>query len=175
MKSSLAMYITFAPALILAAGVNEAVQRAFPEAQTLEKVALALSDVERSFIKEKTGSPWPSKELSLFVARSGGRLLGYAVEDNVKGKDLPITYLMAVSPDLRVKGVEILAYREAYGSEVRNSSWLRQFTGKSMLDALRPGKDIRSISGATISAQAVTFGVKRVLVVLDLLRVRLPR
>src|SRR2546427_6382509 len=49
---------------------------------------------------------------------------------------------------------DILVYREPYGGEVAYEPWRRQFRGKSTGDSLRVGKEIRSISGATISVHA---------------------
>ena len=101
----------------------------------------------------------------LRVARSDS-LLGFAAVDNVIGKDQPITFLVAIDPADRLKDVDILAYREPYGGEVAYDAWRRQFRGKSAADSLRVGREIRSISGATISVNAVTLGVKRLLAAL---------
>src|SRR6266550_883783 len=90
-------------------------------------------------------------------------LLGFAAVGNVLGKDQPITYLVAIDPTDRLKDVGILVYREPYGGEVAYEPWRRQFRGKSTGDSLRVGKEIRSISGATISVHAVTLGVRRML------------
>ena len=90
-------------------------------------------------------------------------LLGFAAIGNVLGKDQPITFLVAVDPTDRLKDVDILVYREPYGGEVAYEPWRRQFRGKSAGDSLRVGKEIRSISGATISVHAVTLGVRRML------------
>ena len=90
-------------------------------------------------------------------------LLGFAAVGNVLGKDQPITFLVAVDPTDRLKDVDILVYREPYGGEVAYEPWRRQFRGKSARDSLRVGKEIRSISGATISVHAVTLGVRRML------------
>ena len=90
-------------------------------------------------------------------------LLGFAVVRNSKGKDQPITYLVAVDSASRLKDVDILAYREPYGGEVAYDSWRKQFRGKTAQDPLQVGKDIRSISGATISVNSVTLGVRRAL------------
>jgi Na+-translocating ferredoxin:NAD+ oxidoreductase RnfG subunit len=90
-------------------------------------------------------------------------LLGFAAVGNVLGKDQPITFLVAVDPTDRLKDVDILVYREPYGGEVAYEPWRRQFRGKSAADSLRVGKEIRSISGATISVHAVTLGVRRLL------------
>src|SRR5262245_38832198 len=90
-------------------------------------------------------------------------LLGFAVVREVKGKDQPITFLVATDTTDRLRDVDILVYREPYGGEVAYESWRRQFRGKSTDDALQVGRDIRTISGATISVNAVTLGVRRAL------------
>jgi len=93
----------------------------------------------------------------------GDSLLGFAAVGNVIGKDQPITFLVAVDRDDRLKDVDILVYREPYGGEVAYEPWRRQFRGARASDSLRVGKEIRSISGATISVHAVTLGVRRLL------------
>jgi Na+-translocating ferredoxin:NAD+ oxidoreductase RnfG subunit len=90
-------------------------------------------------------------------------LIGFAAVGNVLGKDQPITFLVAVDATDRLKDVDILVYREPYGGEVAYEPWRRQFRGKSASDSLRVGKEIRSISGATISVHAVTLAVRRML------------
>ena len=93
----------------------------------------------------------------------GDSLLGFAVVRNVRGKDQPITFLVATDTLDRLRDVDILVYREPYGGEVAYDVWRRQFRGKSTSDRLEVGRDIRSISGATISVHAVTTGVRRAL------------
>lgn len=90
-------------------------------------------------------------------------LLGFAQVGNVLGKDQPITFLVAIDPADRLKDVDILVYREPYGGEVAYEPWRRQFRGKTAGDSLRVGREIRSISGATISVHAVTLGVRHLL------------
>ena len=90
-------------------------------------------------------------------------LLGFATVREVRGKDQPITFLVAIDPAGRVLDVDILVYREAYGGEVAYSSWRRQFRGRTAADSVRIGKPIRNISGATISTHAVTLGVRAAL------------
>ncbi len=90
-------------------------------------------------------------------------LVGFAAIGNVLGKDQPITFLVAIDPADRLKDVDILVYREPYGGEVAYEPWRRQFRGRTADDSLRVGKEIRSISGATISVHAVTLGVRRML------------
>jgi hypothetical protein len=88
-------------------------------------------------------------------------LLGYARIFDVRGKDQPITLLVATDTALRLRDIDILVYREPYGGEVAYESWRRQFRGRGAGDSLTVGRDIRGISGATISVNAVTLGVRR--------------
>jgi Na+-transporting NADH:ubiquinone oxidoreductase subunit NqrC len=53
-----------------------------------------------------------------------------------------------------------MAYRESHGSEVRNPSWRAQFDHRRSLDELRFRTDIKNISGATLSSEHVTQGVR---------------
>jgi Na+-translocating ferredoxin:NAD+ oxidoreductase RnfG subunit len=99
----------------------------------------------------------------IWKAESGGRLVGYVVFDRVIGKHLYIDYTVAIDPSGRVRSVDILEYRESYGGEVRSPSWLGQFVGKSSASALKVGQDIRNLSGATLSSEHLTQGVKRIL------------
>lgn len=103
---------------------------------------------------------------------SGGALVGFAEVRNVKGKDQPITYLVAVDPAGTLKDVDVLVYREPYGGEVAYEPWRKQFRGKGADAPLVVGKDVRNISGATISTHAVTAGVRQALDELALWRER---
>jgi Na+-translocating ferredoxin:NAD+ oxidoreductase RnfG subunit len=116
--------------------VQEAQHKAFPNA---------------SFTEVQAGRVWK--------ASSGG----YFFFDHVIGKHLYIDYAVALEADGRVRRVDILAYRESYGGEVNDSSWLGQFVGKTSHSALQINGDIRNISGATLSSTHLTEGVKRVL------------
>jgi Na+-translocating ferredoxin:NAD+ oxidoreductase RnfG subunit len=93
----------------------------------------------------------------------GGALLGFARVRNVKGKDQPITYLVAIDSHDALKDVDVLVYREPYGGEVAYEPWRKQFRGKTTTAPLVVGKDIRNISGATISSHSVTLGVRQTL------------
>src|SRR5512142_639137 len=88
---------------------------------------------------------------------------GWFIVDNVLGKHELITYAVGLDPQGRVRGVEILAYRESHGGEIRDPGWRLQFSGKTARDPLQLDRDIRNISGATLSCRHVTDGVKRIL------------
>lgn len=86
-----------------------------------------------------------------------------ALIDDVIGKHLPITFMVVLSKNGKVNFVEILAYREPYGGEIRSKYFLSQFKEKTINDSLRVNKEIRNIAGATISVNSITYAVKRTL------------
>ena len=96
------------------------------------------------------------------VSRQGA-LLGFAQVRNVKGKDQPITYLVATDTADALRDIDILVYREPHGGEVAYEPWRKQFRGKTAAAPLQVGRDIRNISGATISCNSVTRGVRQAL------------
>jgi Na+-translocating ferredoxin:NAD+ oxidoreductase RnfG subunit len=98
-----------------------------------------------------------------------GALRGYAVVTEEIGKYRPITFMVGATPDLAVRDVEVLAYRESRGGEVKRKRFLSQYRGKRAADPIDVNRDIVNISGATISVRSLNAGVKRVLAELTLL------
>jgi hypothetical protein len=101
--------------------------------------------------------------VSVLRVSRGGALLGFAQVKNVKGKDQPITFLVAIDSVNALKDVDVLVYREPQGGEVAYEPWRKQFRGKTTAAPLVVGKDIRNVSGATISSHSVTLGVRQTL------------
>ena len=93
--------------------------------------------------------------------------------DKVLGKHEFITYAVAIDPDGKVKGIEIMDYRETYGNQIRDKAWRQNFAGKTAADPLQLNKDIPNISGATLSSKHVTNGVRRVLQIYEILKAKM--
>ena len=127
-----------------------------------------LTPAERTILEKKLGGKLAKESWNFYSARTGGKVDGYALIDNEVGKTEPITFLTAITPSGEVKEVEILVYREPIGSEVHEKRFLRQYQGKRGVDPIRVGQDIANISGATLSARAVSQGVKRALALWEL-------
>jgi len=145
---------------------KQALQRAFPENGTViteesVKITPALADRIRKKGRIKKRS-FSSK--TVYIGRIKNNIVGYAIIDNVKGKSRPITYMVVIGPEGKIKQVEILAYRESHGGEVRYPSFLKQFIGKQVSDRIRHRRDIKNISGATISCRAITNGARTMLI-----------
>lgn len=70
------------------------------------------------------------------------------------------TFLVVYNPDLSIKHVEVLEYRENYGGEISSKRFLKQFQGITGTEEIIIGKDIDGISGATISVKSIVRGVR---------------
>ncbi|WP_010112777.1 FMN-binding protein [Acinetobacter sp. P8-3-8] len=135
----------------------------FPSA-TMKKIAVHLTDEQVKSLKKSSGIFYAFKANQVYKSSDGGWL----VIDQVLGKHEMITYAVALTAKGVVKQVEILEYNESYGGQVRDESWRQQFVGKTSSSPLALNKDIKNISGATLSSRHVTDGVKRILQFHDL-------
>lgn len=175
MRSTAAWYVVL-PALAVPASAEATVyftipaaqQAMFPGARMVDR-SIPLDAAQRKVIAKAAGAPGYDKVQRIWEAQSGGKRAGWFIVDRVIGKHEYITYALALSPEGAVRGVEILDYRESYGGEVRNASWRRQFGGKRPGDSLKLGRDIKNISGATLSSRHITDGVRRLLITYKML------
>jgi Na+-transporting NADH:ubiquinone oxidoreductase subunit NqrC len=147
--------------------IDDAQKLMFPGPHSFESAAITLSPEQARAIEKQTGVRPRSHELRLWRVRQDDKLVGYFMLDEVIGKHELIHYALTLSPEGAVRQVEILDYREAYGYEVRNPAWRRQFVGRTSADPVRLDDDIRNISGATLSCRHITEGVKRALATFD--------
>lgn len=149
--------------------VEQAAKQLFPEAERFDDRVWALSAAELQQVAALGVAP-RSARWTLRLAWRGSELLGVMVADAVIGKFELINYAVAVGADGKVRGLEILSYRESHGHEIRLPAWRRQFVGKAQGAALKVGDDIANISGATLSCSHVTDGAKRIVALLDVAR-----
>lgn len=144
--------------------VPQAQKVLFPEADRFVEAPVLLTDSQREAIEDKAGVAQRWKKQEAWRAEKEGKLIGWFIVDNVIGKHEFITYAAALLPEGKVKGVEILSYRETRGDQVREAGWRKVFEGKTLADAFKLDKDVPNISGATLSCKNITNGVKRLLV-----------
>ncbi len=94
-------------------------------------------------------------------------VIAFGFLDNVYGKSMPITFFVLIDINGNIISTNIIKYREAYGGAVSNKAWNEQFTGKNREANFKVGGDIGSISGATISVNTVTKGIKKILLLYE--------
>ncbi len=148
---------------------EQAARLMFPDADGFELRRLTLDAAQLQQL-DAQGVRARSAGWTVRLAQRAGVLQGFVVADEVVGKVELISYAVALGLDGAVRQIEILAYRESHGHEIRLPAWRRQFVGKGTAAALRVGEDINNISGATLSCSHVTDGVRRIVAVLALAR-----
>lgn len=133
----------------------------FPAGTTVETVAWTPDAPTRAGLEAALGYPLPHPTWTLRVGHAADGTTSVAVLDQQRGQHEPIDFGVLVGPDGAVSRVEVLVYREAYGDGVRAEAFRRQFVGRTGADAMRPGREIRIVSGATISTRSIATGVRR--------------
>ncbi len=137
----------------------------FPDSAKVSFQKYTPNKEQRARLRRRLGYALSKTSYYLFVATNqSGDVDGYAFIDDQMGQHKPITFAVKLSPGGVVLREEVLVYRETHGDEIHSRRFGRQFEGKTIDDPLRPGKDIDTISGATISSRAITIGVRRTLV-----------
>ncbi|MFC2124269.1 FMN-binding protein [Bacteroidota bacterium] len=68
-------------------------------------------------------------------------------------------YFAVLDTDARVMKIDVYNYQATHGQEICSNGWLKQFVGFSGSEQLIYGKNIQAISGATISANAITYDI----------------
>jgi hypothetical protein len=144
--------------------LDDALKLAFPDAETARET-LFLSDEERSEIEALCGQELSGGLATRFVARSDqGEILGYAYVDTHVVRTLPETVLVVIDPSGAVRRVEVVSFREPL-DYVPREGWYRQFDGEELDDDLQLKRDIRPVTGATLTARATADAVRRVLAI----------
>ena len=143
--------------------VEQAQAAIFADATEFVPAWIILTKDQAKAIQAASGVRVRTAEQRVWQARADGGLLGWFIVDEVYGKHELITYAVGLNADGSVRQIEVMEYREAYGYEVRNPAWRRQFAGKRHGDTLKLEQDIKNITGATLSCRHITEGVKRLL------------
>ncbi len=146
---------------------DESLKLMFPKSERVRKEIIRLNPEKKTQIEERIGWKFPEESFDVYIGETGTQIDGYAVVQNTIGKHKPMTYMVGIDNKGFVSDIELLVFREARGSEVRQKRFNTQYEGKSVLDPVRINKDIINISGATMSVRSMSAGIKRVLVLVD--------
>lgn len=90
--------------------------------------------------------------------RAGGCSI---TNDAMLGASEYFDYMVFFNDAAEVVLVKVFNYQATHGHEVTAKGWLKQFVGYSAEEDLEVGKNIDSISGATISVNGITNDVEK--------------
>lgn len=127
------------------------------EDSIMTRVPVILSKEQARSITQASKTRVRNKKMTVWKTIHGG----WFILDQIIGKHENIDIAVGLDRDGRVQGIEILEYRETYGDDIRNPTWLAQFMGKTNETVLKLDRDIKNISGATLSCRHLTDGINR--------------
>ncbi|OGR83525.1 MAG: hypothetical protein A2901_00265 [Elusimicrobia bacterium RIFCSPLOWO2_01_FULL_54_10] len=144
-----------------------ALKSAFPACSAVGETIHVLSKEKKTRIEGRLGWTLDASSITVYGCSNAIESQGQAVIAEEIGKFKPITFMVKVGAGGEVEKVEVMTYREPVGAEVKRTRFTRQFRGKSASSPLRINRDILNVTGATMSVQAMTAGVKKSLIILD--------
>jgi len=147
---------------------QEALALAFPDAEQVETRTFFLTEEQVQQAATLATAPIDSKLVTFYVGHKDGQPLGYALIDTNVVRTLPETFLIVLSPAGVVQKLFVLAFYEPE-EYLPPERWLRQFEQKTLSPDLQLRRDIHGIAGSTLSARAVTSGVRRALALFQVL------
>ncbi len=142
--------------------LNEGFASVFPGTNTFEKINEMLKSTDQTIAIG-----------DCYEVKNDGNLIGLIVTVSSPGSQAPINMLVGVKKDGTISGVKILSLSETPGlganadnpnyfvNKEKRITFLGQFTGKNVAkDPLVAKQDVIAITGATITSNAVSKGVK---------------
>ncbi len=142
----------------------EALSLAFPGASSIERRTAFLDERQLAAARAAAGTGIRIEQpvVTYYVGKSGTRSVGVAYFDSHRVRTMPEVAMIVVAPNGTVQRIEILSFAEP--PEYRPpGAWLKLFQGKALSPGLLVRRDIRNLSGATLTSRAVTEATRRVL------------
>ncbi len=143
---------------------QKALQEAFPNSDLIDRKVLFLTDEQVDQIQKLAKSKLESQIVTFYVGKKADAITGYAFFETNIVRTKPETFIVVLGPNAKIKHVEVLAFYEPF-DYLPTSNWFDLFGGKILNSNLWPKRDIHNITGATLSVQAITQGVRKILAV----------
>ena len=140
---------------------EEALQEAFPDA-SVERHTAFLDDRQVAQVRQLGGTEPSSRVVTYYQGIREGELVGTAYFDTHRVRTLPEVLMIVVGADASVLRVAVLSFLEPR-DYLPGERWFEQFRGLRLSEGLSLKRQIRGITGATLSSRAATQAVRRVL------------
>ena len=141
---------------------TQALDLAFGGAARAERRTAYLTEPQADAIREKAGTPPPSRIVVYYEGTAEPVAHVTAWFDTHLVRTLPESIMVVLDPSGKVRRVDILSFDEPE-DYLPKPRWLEQFSGRPLDEDLSTKRGIRSVSGATLSSRAITDAVRRVL------------
>ena len=144
---------------------KDALALAFPDGK-FERRTAYLTPEQAAAVEKASGAKLDSKVWTYYVGASSAPPSAYF--ESHKVRTMNEAFMVVVNPDATVRFIEILSFAEPSEYQAPKP-WLKQFQGKPLGDDLLLRRGLRNITGASITSEAVTRGVRRILAVHEVL------
>lgn len=141
---------------------EQALRSAFSNGENITRQTLFLTEGQLAEIQKLARSKVESKLVVYYRAAHAEKFSGCALFETTVVRNKPATIMVVVNPDSSLRLVQLLAFYEPH-DYLPAPRWLALFQNKFLTDGLWPKRDIHHISGATLSVQALTLAVRRLL------------
>lgn len=165
--------------------LKTALQKMMPEATGVVEEKRKMTPAEKEEIKKRLGGilvfyqadseaeredVYESDEYTFHFGLVGDKKVAVAVVETQPGKWGPVEFIIALdATTAKVNNLAVMSYTERRGRPIARFNFLKQFLGKGSGDPLKVRKDIRGITGATISSVATCFAVKKVIALYEVM------
>jgi len=136
---------------------EKAIRENFSTATEITKKVLTLSSKKVKQIQKEAKATLKKNHFTIYIAKDiKEKIVGYGILINkkVRSKNAVILYLIKNNT---LQSIEIIAFNEPQ-EYLPSKSWQEQFREKRTDKMLHLGKEIPTITGATLSAKSVTDG-----------------
>ncbi len=147
---------------------DDALKKAFPDANGVERLTLFLSDDDIKQIETLSKTKAESKIFTYYAAKGKNGIIGYAIFGSHIVRTKPEVYMIVINPDGSVNHIKILAFYEPE-EYLPPKKWFEQFNGKVLDDNLWHKRGISAVTGATLSANGITQEVRKALSVFKIM------
>ena len=141
------------------AKVENAIKGSFSGVKEIEAKQLVLSKVQHKKIQERAKAAVRTKVYRYYEIKSTAKTVGYGVLISRKVRTKMATVLYAFDTKGMLRFSEIMTFGEP-PEFIPNDTWMGQFRSRNSDAPLKMGKDIPTISGATLSARNISDGAR---------------
>ncbi|AKF24439.1 hypothetical protein YH65_02790 [Sulfurovum lithotrophicum] len=139
--------------------VEQVAKSSFASVSDIEAKRIILTKEQHKQVQQRARAKVTTKVYRYYLFKSGGKTVGYGILISRKVRTKMATVLYGFTPAGTLKFSEIMAFGEP-PEFIPNDTWMGQFKNKGRNAPLKMGKDIPTISGATLSARNISDGAR---------------
>ena len=148
---------------------EKALEIAFPAGATVERKNIFFTEEEKKAVQKISKTTFDQELVTYYVGKSSAGIAGYVFFETHTVRTMPETFMVVLNSQGAIHFVEMLAFHEPQDYKPPKR-WLGLFKDRKLNDDLWVKRGIRNVAGATLTAQAITDGIRRVLAVMEVIK-----